>query len=308
IDATLWPTYDFLSVAKQYGLRYFTLAFITADSTDQPAWGGYREYAVGSNGTYETALKQQIAGVRQLGGDVFISFGGAAGQELAQKITDITALKNAYAKVVTRYGATHLDFDIEGAACADRISVDRRSQALALLQKEFGEKGINLHLHLTLPVLPSGLTPDGLYVVQSAKKFGVQLEGVNIMAMDYGDSAAPNPQGRMGDYSIQAARSLQQQLRSVYGSSLNDAALWKMIGLTPMIGLNDVTTEVFDQQEAREMLAFASEVNLGRISMWSLNRDQQNPAGKLNYVDLKSSSILQSYLEFSLMWNKFTGS
>ena len=36
----------------------------------------------------------------------------------------------------------------------------------------------------------------------------------NIMAMDYGDSAAPNPQGKMGDYAIAAANRLFTQLKS----------------------------------------------------------------------------------------------
>ncbi len=78
-----------------------------------------------------------------------------------------------------------------------------------------------------------------------------------------------------------------------------------MVGVTPMIGLNDLTTEVFDQQEARELLAFAEAHDIGRLSFWSLNRDQQNAAGTLNYVDLKSSSILQDPFEFSTIFGTF---
>jgi chitinase len=134
----------------------------------------------------------------------------------------------------------------------------------------------------------------------------VNLSVVNVMAMDYGDSAAPNPQGRMGDYAIQAATSLFNQLRAVYGAAKTDSQLWGMVGVTPMIGINDVTTEVFDQQEAREVLAFAQQRGIGRIAFWSLNRDQQNPAGVLNHVDLKSSSILQSPFEFTGIFRPFT--
>jgi hypothetical protein len=78
-----------------------------------------------------------------------------------------------------------------------------------------------------------------------------------------------------------------------------------MIGVTPMIGLNDVTTETFDQQEAAELLAFAKQKKIALLSMWSLNRDQQNSAGKINYVDNNSSSLLQSSLEFSKLFNGF---
>ena len=79
-----------------------------------------------------------------------------------------------------------------------------------------------------------------------------------------------------------------------------------MVGVTPMIGLNDVTTEVFDQQEASELVAFAEQKGIGRHRLWSLNRDQQNAAGKLSYVDLKSSSLVQTPFEFSQIFKPFT--
>lgn len=125
------------------------------------------------------------------------------------------------------------------------------------------------------------------------------------MAMDYGDSAAPNPDGKMGDYSIQAAISVQAQLKAIY-TGFSDAKLWSMIGITPMIGRNDVLTEVFDQQEAREVLAFAQQKNLGMLSFWSLNRDLQNPSGVLSRTDNFSSSILQTPYEFSGIFKVFT--
>ena len=307
VDVTLYPMFDMVAVAKDQGLRFFSLAFITADPQGNPAWGGYAEYGVAGGSTFEGALQQQIAGIRALGGDVVPSFGGAAGQELAQTITDVAKLKAAYRKVVDAYDLTHVDFDIEGAAAAEHASIDRRSQALAALQKDLAAVGRNLDISLTLPVLPTGLTADGLYVVQSAVKAGVKISVVNVMAMDYGDSAAPNPQGKMGDYAIQADNSLFTQLQGVYGTSKTSAQLWGMVGLTPMIGLNDVTTEVFDQIEAREVLAFAQQKGIGRLAFWSLNRDRRNSAGRINWVDIQSSSILQQPYEFSTIFKPFTG-
>src|SRR5439155_12953991 len=114
--------------------------------------------------------------------------------------TDPSALQAAYQKVIDAYHLTQLDFDIEGGAVADHASIDRRSQALAALQHDAAAAGRSLQVWLTLPVLPTGLTADGLYVVQSALRYGVNLAGVNGMAMDYGDGATPNPQGHMGDY------------------------------------------------------------------------------------------------------------
>ena len=305
VDMTLYPIFDLVTAAREQGLRYFSLAFIVADSQNRPAWGGYSEYALGTE--YDAQMKAQIGGVRALGGDVVVSFGGAANRELAEVITDVSALKQAYQSVIDAYGLTHIDFDIEGGASAHRASVDRRNQAIALLQADAAAAGRVLDVSYTLPVLPSGLTGDGLYIVQSAVRFGVHLSVVNVMAMDYGDSAAPNPQGKMGDYAIAAGTSLFAQLKSVYGAAKTDAQLWNMVGLTPMIGLNDVTTEVFDQQEAREVLAFAQQKGIGRIAFWSLNRDRQNPTGQIGYVENTSSSIPQQLYEFSQIFKAFTG-
>jgi hypothetical protein len=305
VDSTLWPLYDFVGTAKTSGLKFFTLAFITADTANKPAWGGFAAYDVGTT-DFDAQMKTNIAALRAIGGDVMVSFGGAANQDMAEVITDVNALVNSYQSVITAYGLTHIDFDIEGAAVANKASVDRRNQAIAILQQNAAAAGRKLDVWYTLPVLPTGLTTDGVYLVQSALRNGVNLSGVNIMTMDYGDSAAPNPRGKMGDYSIQAATSLFNQLKTAYGGSQTDAQLWAKVGITPMIGMNDVQTEIFDQQEAREVLAFAQSHGISRISIWSLNRDYQNSAGAINHVDNFSSSLVQSPLEFSLLFNQVT--
>jgi hypothetical protein len=301
---TLYPTYDLVSAAQTQGLRYFSLAFITADSTGAPAWGGFTEYKLGT--TFDAQIKSQIAGLRALGGDVVVSFGGASNLELAQKITSVTALQAAYQSVIDAYGLTHIDFDIEGGAAADHASIDRRNQAIAGLQSAAAAAGRVLDVSYTLPVLPSGLVADGLYIVQSAIRYGVNVSVYNVMAMDYGESAAPNPAGQMGAYAIQAATSVFSQLKTAYGATKTDAQFWAMVGVTPMIGLNDDTQETFDQAAASQLEAFAVQKGLGRLAFWDLNRDQQNAAGKLTYVDLKSSSLLQKPFEFSQIFKPFT--
>lgn len=158
----------------------------------------------------------------------------------------------------------------------------------------------------TLPVLPSGLDSDGQYVLQSAQANGVSFAGVNIMTMDYGDADAPNPQGHMGTYAIQAANSLFTQLRLVVSPTLTDPQVWNLVGVTPMIGLNDVSTEVFDQAAAQQLLTFAQNNGIGLIAMWSINRDRQNNAGVVHFVDDTSSSILQTPNQFSLLFQVFT--
>jgi hypothetical protein len=306
VDMTLYPTYDLASAVRASGTKFFTLAFVVAGPQNQPSWGGYGAYAV-NGGAFDTQVRSEVNAVRALGGDVMVSFGGENGQELAQAVTDVNALESAYQSVVAAYGLTHLDFDIEGAAVADRASVDRRSQALAALQATDAAAGQPLQVWFTLPALPTGLTADGLYVLQSALKYGVHVAGVNVMAMDYGDSAAPSPKGQMGTYAIDAATSLFGQLKGLYGTTRTDAQLWSMVGVTPMIGLNDVTTEVFDTSAASQLAAFAAQHGLGRLSVWSLNRDQSDPAGAITYVEPTSSSLDQKPYDFSKAFLAYQG-
>lgn len=307
VDMANYPTYSLQTAMTQAGLKFFTLAFITADSNKAPAWGGYTEYEV-NGGTFDQGIRAQVNQVRAQGGDVSVSFGGENGQELAQAITNVTTLTAAYQQVINAYNLTHIDFDIEGGAVADHASIDRRSQAIAALQQAAAKAGKALDVSFTLPVLPAGLTADGLYVLQSALKYGVKINLVNVMAMDYGDSAAPNPAGEMGTYAIDSAQSTFNQVKSLYGSTLTDAQLWAMIGVTPLIGVNDVADEIFKPDDAKQLLAFAQKVGLGELSFWSLLRDQEDPRGALLYSEYNSSSIVQTPFEFAIIFKPFTSS
>ena len=195
----------------------------------------------------------------------------------------------------------------KAGAVADHASIDRRSQAIASLQATAAAAGKTLDVSFTLPVLPSGLTSDGLYVLQSALKYGVKISTVNVMAMDYGDSAAPSPSGQMGTYAIDAAQSTFAQLGTLYGTTLSTSQLWGMVGVTPMIGVNDQSDEVFGFSDARQLVAFAEQMGLGEIAMWSLSRDQEDPHGVLSYAEDNSSSLVQTPFEFSDIFNAFTG-
>mgnify|MGYP001821480736 CR=1 FL=1 len=175
-------------------------------------------------------------------------------------------------------GLTSIDLDIEGAAVAEPESVDRRSRAIAALQGDLAAEGIDLEVSLTLPVLPQGLTHDGLATVQSAADAGVDGVAVNLMAMDYGDSAAPDPDGQMGQYAIDAANNTAAQLLAVW-PALSAQQRLQRVGLTPMIGRNDVTTEFFHTADAVQVGEFAKANGLGRLSWWSANRDRPCAGG-----------------------------
>jgi hypothetical protein len=122
--------------------------------------------------------------------------------------------------------------------------------------------------------------------------------------MDYGGSA-PNPEGRMGEYAIQAATSTHAQLKPVFGVS--DAETWKRVAVTPMIGRNDVLEEVFTLDDANQLVTFAREKHLAWLSMWSGNRDRQCDGGAVGYSDSNCSSVLQSPWAFSKALAAYTG-
>ena len=78
-----------------------------------------------------------------------------------------------------------------------------------------------------------------------------------------------------------------------------------MIGLTPMIGQNDVRPEVFTLDDARAVLAFAQEKQIGMLSMWSVARDQACPNGG-TYVSPTCSGITQTQWDFMNIFKPFT--
>lgn len=92
-----------------------------------------------------------------------ISFGGSVGTYLQASCPDVPSLKFAIQSVIDAYGIKSLDFDIEGANLTNRGQITRLATALSELQLD--EPG--LIISLTLPVLPQGLTSDGLNVVST---------------------------------------------------------------------------------------------------------------------------------------------
>lgn len=217
-------------------------------------------------------------------------------------MADLTA---AYQKTVDAFGLTKVDFDVEGGAIADAAANTRRAQAIAQLQKNAAAKGRTLDVSYTLPALPTGLTQEGVNLVADAKKNGVAIGAVNIMAMDFGDGVAPNPQGQMGKYAIAAATATQAQVKSVLG--LDDSAAWAKVAVTPMIGVNDVSTEVFTVADAKQLADFAKSKHLAWLAMWSGTRDKACDGGAKQYADASCSSIVQQPLDFTRALGAYTG-
>lgn len=302
VDMGLWPvadlaqrTHDAEAAGAVQANRY-VMAFLTAGGTktQKACWAGQDAYEAGNPGPGQPDHGAVITALRAAGGDVMVSFGGANGTPLDVTITDVNALVTEYERVITTYDLTHVDFDIEGPwvhYASQQASIDRRSQALRTLQDHAALAGRPLKIWLTLPTLPTGLTSDGLAVVRSAVSAGVELAGVNVMCMDYGTA---NYTGDAGDSATRAGSSLFVQLKGIYtdaGISKTDAELWRMVGLTPMIGVNDTQEIVFTQADAQEVLDFANTHDIGLVSMWSVHRDVGASGGQIGQVSPTHSGL-----------------
>ncbi|MEV8319033.1 chitinase [Streptomyces sp. NPDC059900] len=240
----------------------YNLAFAVADGGDcTPVWGGTTDID-------DAAVAKRTAKLKSSGGALRVSFGGAAGKELALACDSASQLADAYAKVLDATGATEADFDIEGDALTDSASVARRSEAIALLQKKR-----DLKATFTLPVMPSGLDADSVALLDSANDHGARVATVNIMAMNYGTSFA----GDMGDYAITSATKAHAQLKKVFG--LSDRNAWRGLAITAMIGVNDVKGETFTLADAAQLRSYAEKKGVAWLSMWSTFRDKQCGAG-----------------------------
>ncbi len=262
VDVTM--NYPLAANASQVG-NHYTLAFIIDSGSCTASWAG--TIPLSSN-----LYVSDIATIRAAGGDVVASFGGAAGSELATTCSSASALQAQYQKVITQYGLKRIDFDVEGGALGNSSANATRNGVIAALQKA----NPGLQVSFTLPVLSNGLTSEGISLLQNAASQGVSIETVNVMAMDFG-SAYDNG-GQMGLSAMYAAWSTMNQLESIY-PAYNHAKIASMVGVTPMIGQNDNSSEVFTLANASYLLSNAQQNGIGFLAYWSETRDTPCPAG-----------------------------
>jgi chitinase len=236
----------------QHGVKTFTAAFVIGAGCNA-IWGS--TLPVGSDPGTDAAIGK----AKSEGASVIISSGGAGGEPLAWTCTDQSAIEAGYQKIISSYGVNSLDFDIEGAAIADTAATARQMTAM----KDLEASNPGLTFSVTLPVLPSGLTQDGVNVVAAAKSAGVKIDNVNVMAMDYGGGTQD-----MGQAAISAAQATLSQMQSV-----DSGYSYGNVGITPMIGVND-DNSTFTLDNAATVKNWASANGIGRLSFWSANRDQ----------------------------------
>lgn len=289
IDMAMSQAANLEGISTTSGIENFTLAFVLS-SPQGIGWQGAGTIAQDTLYDGSTIL-QHVQGIQAAGGNITISFGGAAGTEAALVATSAAQLQGQYQSVIDRYGITSIDFDIEGSALPNSAANALRDQAIAGLQAA----NPDLKVSFTLPVLPTGLTQDGLNLLQGAMNHGVRIDMVNIMAMDYGQAVDNN--GQMGLNAILASEATQQQLANI--------GLHTKIGITPMIGVNDIVSEVFTLADAQSLVDYAkNDPDVAMLSMWSVARDNGNSAGA-HYASPDSSGIAQTPFQFASIFHQY---
>jgi chitinase len=175
------------------------------------------------------------------------------------------------AKFLSTYNSSHLvgvDFDIEGGQTQPQINslITEVAYAHTLYP--------NLRFSFTLATLAAsdgsygGLNSLGNMVVRAVKSANLSNYTINLMVMDFGGASAgvcvvSNGVCNMGQSAIQAA----QNLEHTYSIPANQ------IELTPMIGVNDVSSEVFSLTDVDTVTHYAVSNHLAGIHFWSLDRD-----------------------------------
>jgi hypothetical protein len=292
VDLSLTSSQDLLAIQQASGIRTFSLAFVVDDGRCEASWGGLGQGIANDVLPNGTTIQALVDGVRKAGGDVIVSFGGANGVDVSPACRTVEQVQAMYQSVIDRYGVSMIDLDIEGWSAGQPPAVDLRNEAL----KRLKAANPGLVVSYTLPVLPTGLVETGLGILRGVKASGLALDVVNIMAMDYG--AAIDNQGQMGVSGIQAATATLAQLREV---GLDATTL----GVTPMIGVNDVSSEIFRLEDAAMLLEFArAHPWVSRLSMWSVSRDRGGCDGQ-RWASPVCSGLSQDDHAFTRVLNAF---
>jgi chitinase len=254
-------------------LGAITLAFASGECGSE-SWGGI------PGASFASANVQPLAnaGVRYV-----LSTGGQAG-------TFTCGSTAGMAQFLSRYMSSYLvgvDFDIEGGQTQAQINnlISNAAYAHTLYP--------NLRFSFTLATLAAsdgsfgGVNGLGDMVVRAVKAANLPNYTINLMVMDYGSSnsagicVVSGGQCNMGQSAIQAALNLEH----TYGIPASK------IELTPMIGINDASSEVVTLTDVDTITSYASSQGMAGVHFWSLDRDTPCPGGSGGFASPTCNSV-----------------
>jgi hypothetical protein len=301
-----WTKDQLPAVARASGARDLTLAFLQTPKKGSCSltWNGSAKQPVKPGGRYTAQIKT----LRSMGGEATPSFGGFSadqdGTEIADSCRSVPAIARAYESVITTYGVTRLDMDVEANSLNNQAGIARRSAALRLLQDWAARAHHRVRITFTLGVEPWGLPSNCLAILKSAVADGVRFS-VNIMAFDYYIKASKTGI-EMGTAAIQALYGTHRQLGRLY-PGVSRPRLWALEGITLLPGIDDYPkkTEVTSLSDTRKVAGFARAHGLPLVSIWAIQRDN---GGCPATIDSNScSGIRQARWAFSHLIESYAG-
>jgi len=296
-----WTGESPAALAAASGNKYLTMAFLQTDAPGSCTayWNGDTTQPIS-----KSAFGRDISAIQARGGNVVPSFGGygadTTGTELADSCTDVDAIAKVYESLVTTYGISRIDLDIEADSSNNTAAVDRRNKAIAKVQRWGERTGRRVQFSYTLPTTTTGLVPSGVALLQNAVDNGARVDVVNIMTFDYWDGATHD----MAADTETAATGLHGQLAALYPKK-SPATLWHMIGVTEMPGIDDYgPEETFTTQDAVKVEKWAVARGINTLSFWALQRDNGDCVGTAGANSC--SGIAQDTWYFSHAFAPFT--
>jgi chitinase len=268
------------SVLAATGLHDLTLAFILSNGTCDPEWDGSRPLLGGTDAA-------TIAAIRAAGGNVDISFGGADGSKLGVVCPNATALMGAYQKVISAYNLSAIDVDVEGTEYASAVARGRVIDALAALQR----RDPHLEISITFQAYLSGLGADGKSMIRHAAALRFGPYAWTVMPFDFQPAVS-----QMTAATERVTEDLERVVAKAYRESA--AKAYAHMGISTMDGDTDISGETVSVSAFGQILAFAEQKHLARVSFWAVNRDRPCIGG-LSEDDGDCSGVSQAAFAYS---------
>jgi hypothetical protein len=201
VDTAAEPGFDLPADARRTGVRWYALGHLVAGPDGCTSrWAGRLDFG-------HDPVANRIGGLRAVGADAGLIFGGPDGGEPAATCTRPGALAAAYRRVVGAFDARYLDFDLRTDSEDHPATAVRRARAIRAMQQER-----RLRVSFTLPLRSYGIATRDLDTLRLTRKAGADIGAVNLLA-DIEPHGAP--EGRMQRIAV-ALHAARTQLARAY--------------------------------------------------------------------------------------------
>jgi hypothetical protein len=291
------------ALATGSGAHALTLASLlpSVDSGCQLKWGGSIDL-----GRFTSEIRTMVASKV----DVIVSIGAGSGIDIAKACGTVAALEKSLLSVLD-LGVRNLDFSIPGNLVADNPINILRAQAIKDLQSRFSD----LNVTYTVPAAAAGVSNalGGLNLLtaplSAAKQVGAVIDRVNILPADLGSLGqigsllggltSGNTLGGLLD----TAKGLHEKIMQISG--VDAATAWRMIGIIPVIGGNDLLGRNALLGTVGKLISFAKANGLGLVGFLPLDAVGGCAADSLLSAPLLSCLDLTSPAHFFEIANIF---